>query len=69
MKAPLDRDATLVAHMTDCVARIDEYTAGQRRVFEGSPLGLGARRGPARAGSVAFNPPRRGALPCAAGLT
>ena len=32
-------------------------------------LGLGARRGPARAGSVAFNPPRRGALPCAAGLT
>ena len=38
MKAPLDRDATLVAHMTDCIARIDEYTAGQRRVFEGSPL-------------------------------
>ena len=33
-----DSDAILIAHMRDCIGRIDEYTDGDRRRFDASRL-------------------------------
>lgn len=38
MKPGPEADRVLLAHMRDCLARIHEYTEGQRSRFEGSRL-------------------------------
>jgi len=38
MKPGPEADALLLSHMRECMERIQEYTGGQRSLFESSPL-------------------------------